>query len=120
MIKHNQKQPTSKGVGLLFGFFYLKLFTYLKKKFVFLNYLRFISKIFIRNTIYFLAKIQNFGKRLVEVYFNLNLILMLSMISSKHTQTQHLGHSRFYTKIEAIVGLRHEPKPRGRQKKAKR
>jgi len=30
-----------------------------------------------------------------------------------------LGNSRFYTKIEAMVGLRREPKPRGRPKKQK-
>jgi len=35
------------------------------------------------------------------------------------TQNQPLGNSRFYTKIEAMVGLRREPKPRGRPKKQK-
>jgi len=30
-----------------------------------------------------------------------------------------LGNSRFYTKIEAMVGLRREPKPRGIPKKRK-
>jgi len=32
------------------------------------------------------------------------------------TQKQSLGNSRFYTKIEAMVGLRREPKPKGRPK----
>ncbi len=35
------------------------------------------------------------------------------------TQNQPLGNSHFYTKIEAMVGLRREPKPRGRPKKQK-
>jgi putative transposase len=35
------------------------------------------------------------------------------------TQNQPLGNSRFYTKIEAMVGLRREPKSRGRPKKQK-
>jgi putative transposase len=36
------------------------------------------------------------------------------------TQNQPLGNSRFYTKIEAMVGLRREPKPRGRRPKNKK
>jgi len=35
------------------------------------------------------------------------------------TQNQPLGNSHFYTKIEAMVGKRREPKPRGRPKKEK-
>ncbi|EDN69000.1 hypothetical protein BGP_4773 [Beggiatoa sp. PS] len=36
------------------------------------------------------------------------------------TQNQPLGNSHFYTKIEAMVGLRREPKPRGRRPKSKK
>jgi len=41
------------------------------------------------------------------------------MISGRHTQNQPLGHSRFYTKIEAMVRLQREQKSRGRPKKQK-
>jgi hypothetical protein len=36
------------------------------------------------------------------------------------TQNQPLGNSRFYTKIEAMVGQKREPKPRSRHPKSKK
>ena len=35
------------------------------------------------------------------------------------TQNQPLGNSRFYANIEAMMGQRREPKPRGRPRKQK-
>ncbi|MEK8016649.1 MAG: hypothetical protein VSS75_007245 [Candidatus Parabeggiatoa sp.] len=41
------------------------------------------------------------------------------MTSGKHTQNQPKGHSRCLNKDRGMVGLRREPKPRGRPKKQK-
>jgi len=51
------------------------------------------------------------------LYLTQTGIAIINDIRQAITQNQPLGNSRFYTKIEAMVGLRREPKPRGRQTK---